>query len=203
MKQQINLLEQMKKPARVSLSFKRIIVFSVVFVVILLLVAFFQLWVNITLHRQLYALNKQAVKLADNVLNLKRRYPEESKDDALEKKVLAMAADIERKNQILYVLKQNGELNIDGFSRYFMSFSDVTGQGVWLNRFTFEQGGSDVKLEGSAYQSDAVLDYSQRLSNLPLFKSTSFLVKEVSAAKQKTSPIHFRLVWNKLGGAND
>jgi len=197
MKQEINLYSLLPKPKKVILPFKQMLVYIGLLIALLLILFFGLLGRAIYLHVQVSKLAAKGEGLAGKLDKLAKLYPKAAKDQKLEDKVLTFAKELEAKQKILFVLKNNRLLNTDGFSNYLKGFSETIEPGLWLTEFSILSGGDNMEIQGSTYDPARALDYKDRLEQWPFFSNGNFVVQTVTAEQEPEKPVQFVIHWEK------
>ena len=193
MKQQINLCNALPRERQLYLPWRKMVLYTVLFLIVLLAIFFMMLWKNVALNisvAKITAKEKQAIRM---VTVVSKKYPKEMKNAELEQKVAALRTDIAEEQVLLKLLKGRKTTNTTGFLPYLQTLSSHLVPGVWLTKIDITDGGAYIQLEGQGYTSAQILDYVYAINNTPLFTEDPLRVQRMAKAEQPKQPMTFVL----------
>ena len=150
---------------------------------------------------QLTNLEQRQVKVLRQLEEMRGSTPRD-KNAEFDVKINQLRGDVERRRQILYVMKGQNMGNESGFSDYLLSLSRQAINGLSLEYIGLLQGGNYVELSGWTYRAELVPGYLQRLQQEDSFRNARFGDMAIERlADQRTDALRFSLGEAEEGGS--
>lgn len=199
--QQVNLYRPEFRPQSQSFS---LLTMLMTWGAMLVFFAILQLWGWYQIQKtqqQLATVELHQDKILQQLKSMRGSSPRTKKAqlDALLKKV---RSEVERRRQILHIMKGQDMGNAHGFSPYLIGLSRQAIDGVSLEYFGLFQGGDYVELSGWTHRAELVPEYVQRLQNEYSFRNTRFGDMSIERiAEQRTDALRFKFGEAEKGGS--
>lgn len=170
------------------------------FVGVLLLISIFALWSGYTQQKSMQRVAQKRASLAAQVKKIKTVSPGVI-DTALEKKVAALASEVENKSKLIELLASEHRMDTRGYSSAMQALAETVPDGLWLTRF--DLGDRGVSLKGKTMRALLVPRFASLLKKTPAFSQTPFKDIDVAKKKDNGQAIHFELATSEdVVGAN-
>jgi len=187
MKQQrINLLPKIPVRSAEYLSAK-ILLLSWGSLILILGVVISVLWgLTIISENSLKKINTENQTIRVQIAAIKQSMPEVQSDLKAAAQKLQFTEESKIKTELINKLKEiKRSGSAKGFSAYLKTFAEVTPQGIWLNSFSFEEGGNKVSVAGTTEESSLVPEFMHVLGKTSVFSHVKFEILDLSKAKDK------------------
>jgi hypothetical protein len=100
---------------------------------------------------------------------------------------------MERRRQVLQILRARDMVNESGFSAYLTGFSQQHQEGLSVDHFGLWEGGAYVELSGWTYRPELAPAYVQRLQSEESFRSSRFGNLTIERSQeQRTDALQFK-----------
>lgn len=193
MRQQINLYQDVLIDKPEPFQSRSAALLLLLTVILLALFAGFSYWQNQGLAQQLDRIKKQHEADSQRIAELEQRYPEPRKNVLLEEKIIRLEQEIKSQNEALnYFSTQDPQGNgkilaaLNGLARHPL-------KGVWLNQVRLAEGGTQVRLSGSALKAEIIPDYLGLISENNIFGGQVFSRLSLNRVEKKLNQIDFTL----------
>lgn len=135
-------------------------------------------------------------------LNAMRDSTPRIKKVQLDTRLKKVQIEVDRRRQILHIMKGQSRGNASGFSAYLISLSRQALDGMSLEYFGLLQGGDYVELSGWTRRAELVPAYVQRLRNENSFRNSRFGDMSIERiAEQRTDVLRFKFGEAEIGGS--
>lgn len=193
MRQQVNLFQDALRPVKVIWSAKQLVLITSLFVMMMTgieAIRMFQIWnikQDIARSEQNLLNKQQEIKIVE------AKYPRPQEDNRLVLRVRQLDEEVRQKQQILGILSEGEYGNTHGFADHLQGLSKQHIDGIWLTRFTIDQGGKNLSISGGSLEPELVPKFLQRLGSEASFSGKEFKSFVLSRADIKNSWVNFDL----------
>jgi len=193
MRQQVNLFQDVLRPVKVMWSAKQLVLIVSLFALMMMgLEAFgmFQIWnikQDIVNSEQVLINKQQEIKFVE------AKHPGPQEDKRLVLRVSQLDKEVRQKQQILGILSEGEYGNTHGFADHLQGLSKQHIDGIWLTRFTIDQGGKHLSLSGGSLEPELVPKFLQKLGSEASFSGKEFKSFVLSRVDIKNSWVNFDL----------
>lgn len=187
MKQQINFLNELPKRKRDFFTFDFSLRAFAGFFVFLMMIYGVKALVNIGSSGDLSQMSEREKNLSEQIEKLNQDYPDAAGTAEPQKIISSLEQDIQKRTQVLEMLKQKKASGADGFAEYLTALSALIPEDVWLDEIKIQKEGEIIGLSGSAMSSESIGLFVKRLSNNSVFKNKKFEAINIKKAKQESA----------------
>lgn len=188
MNQQINLYQPKFRRQEKVFSAMIMIQICCLFFVVLAIIYFYGQYQIKPMKIQLQKVNRDVASLRSKVNAYKAKIPNLSKSRLLENEVARTQKELQQREKVRAMLKQQELGNAIGFSGYLEALAREHVQGTWLTGVAIKNGGKELSLQGKTLSSELVPRYIQRLSKEDLLSGITFNVMELQRPKETEKP---------------
>lgn len=198
--QQINLYQPIFKQQKKVFSATTLLELSGFFVVGLVVFSLFAWWQLYELDKQLTVMEQRREEARNRLNSLTAQLPKRTGSTELKNLVSSLKNDVEKKRQIVAMLKEDGANNTRGFSHFLEALSRQHPPQLWLTQISIHGGGTSITLSGSTYAETEVPIMLTNLSQEPSFRGISFKSMQIERIEQSNA-MRFSLSTNEPEGA--
>ncbi len=193
MKQEVNLYLVLPVLPKWRLSAENSASLCGIFLLALLLLYGFMQWSKNALKTHVAKLQHQQAEATVVYDKLVKAYPKEATRSGLESQVQELTAQVDGRMKIVETLKQQGSLNIKGFSEYLTGLATQIIPSVWLNQISLVSGGAIIDLTGQALNTQNALNFVKKLSQADAYKNMSIKVSSLKKEKETSEVVTFTI----------
>jgi len=171
--QRINLYAHLRQKESFPLSLDRIILIYGIFLFLLFINSFYEVWNKNKLSRQLSAETFVIEKTQSKINALLNKYPSLNQTD-LKKSLQQLQEDMQAKANAINLLSQNAI-----FSNYMTALANTAVPNVWLSTITISVPDNQLHLQGYGTSASQIQLYLNQLNHQPVFKKIVFDLEEI------------------------
>jgi hypothetical protein len=150
---------------------------------------------------KLITLEQQQVNVLQQLEHMRGTTPR-NRNAQLDVSINKFQVDVERRRQVLYIMKDQILGNESGFSDYLLGLSRQAINGLSLEYIGLLRGGSYVELSGWTRRAELVPSYVQKLQKENSFRNAHFGDMAIERmVDQRTDALRFRLGEAEKGGS--
>jgi len=191
--QQINLYQPLFRKQEKIFSAKTMVQGALLVLTGVVLFYGYALWQTRALMAQLDSIQQRHDQVAQQTLELSRRYPERGKDQALAQQVETLRQQVQLRQQVVARLADRNEGNTAGYSDYLTGLARQRLPQLWLTHIGIRQGGRLLELDGSTLQADQVPLFLQRLTAEKAFAGAEFRYFTMNRPDKEPRQVDFSL----------
>ena len=185
MQQQINLFQPIFRKERKILSFRALIQISGIVVVALVILYGYGLWNNSRLNKELAVVKKQHDDRMAMLERISRKASQHAGDVTSNEEVARLEAELVARRYVVSLMSKDSSdnrnaSNEEGFSQYLEIFSRRVVQGMWISRFSVDDGGKHLLIKGGTLSPDRLPVFLSGLSEEPILGGVEFSVLQMS-----------------------
>ena len=120
-----------------------------------------------------------------------RRRPPRAESPQLRQQLEEAGQQLERSRQVLNYLAQEPLLASQSFTARVQELGQVPVSGVWLQRFTFSNGGQQIRLEGQLTHPPLLSAYVEALGRQPGYRQLAF--RQIDVQRSDNAGLSFVL----------
>ncbi|MBA1147175.1 PilN domain-containing protein [Ectothiorhodospiraceae bacterium WFHF3C12] len=192
MRQQVNLYQPILRREKKVFSSSALLITLALVALGLALTSGLMYWGQQRQAGELAALERQKRSAEAQVAALEARYEPPQRDEALERQVQSLRAELSAKQQFLERFDPDAVSFGDGFGPWLEAMSRQIFEGIWLDSFSL-YGAGQVNLGGGALKPAFIPRLVERLGNEPVFQGRDFRQLRVSRAEEAPERVVFRL----------
>lgn len=135
------------------------------------------------LNHQITVLNEVSVRLQDKLRPLNEQVASfrnaagaKAHNPNLEKDLVRIEAEIQRRQSIASILRNRDFGNTEGYSSYMEAFARQVPNGVWLTGFRLVGAGAEISLQGRTLQPELVPVFVNQLKREEIMRGKTFSV---------------------------
>lgn len=200
--QQVNLYQAEFRKEKQPLSAENLLQAVVVVAVLLTAVYAFSYWQLMLSKNELVSLQQQKKQVEQRLVELQKTHKPLARNPRLTQDIQRHQKWLTVRQQAVNVLSEKRFGNTEGFADYFTGLAKQRMEGVWLTELTFNNGGSQLGMQGSAKKPELVPRFLQRLSNEEVFTGTRFRSLVMNREKATEQKIDFSLQSIEPGDAS-
>lgn len=190
MKPQVNLFALLPPPKVPKVSFVRVLLVSVIFILCLGFFHYYERQAYQGLEKQALVLQQTRASLAMKIKRLSQQNTGQGYTPSAEN-IEKLRQRLIHKQVLSNYLKRYQLGAGEGFSKILFMLAKVHEPGVWLTRIHITGGGNKIYLRGYALRSNLITTYLSRLSNNPAFKKMAFEVIHIEDVAKPKPRVRF------------
>lgn len=187
--QQVNLLTALPKPEKVFFPFRQIVTVCGGLIVLLMLVALFNIWDIAKVKTRLGTVKNEKTTASQTLIQLKQKYPTELAQIQIKQKIEALEKELADKKQ--HLGKIHKLIQAHAFAKYFIALASATPSGAWLTQIIIDNDRDSITLKGKVLNPNVATQFLADLRKTAVFKNTEFTVFRINKSADKNGTIDF------------
>lgn len=196
MNQQINLYQPIFRRQKKVFSAVAMLQICGLFIVVFMSIYLYGQAKQQPLREQYDKLGADMVQLNLQLGRLAGRDNEAAGSKLLENEITRLENELEKRREMQQLLAGRTLGNSEGMSAYMEAFARQHIQGLWLTKFTVQDGGRNLGLQGKTRSSELVPRYLEKLAGEQVLNGISFNVMQLSRPDEPTNTLDFNVSTN-------